>query len=296
LAFLPRGYHQSPHLPTGIVATLTIRIRIPDPARTVARWLVRSSVNRPVAAQSAAAELSHRVPAAVVAEIRWAFSAPRAWLSGVAVNLILALGWLFVQPVQRDGQPDWVVLVATYFSSFILADVTTTNMLGVDCIRVEKSLSDGTQVWRLLLVKNLALMVIVGLPTMVFAIVLTLWMETPGRLLMTVPDVAVPLLCWLGVGNVISVLFAVGYEPLIRRWRQRRQIRRTVRWLTHLALPYALFYLADPIYGLPQVIVWTVLPSALGPALRPGAGRSVIHIGFAVAVWLGGWLVSCVIN
>ena len=70
----------------------------------------------------------------MVAEIRWAFAAPRAWLSGVAVNLTLALAWLVVQPVQHDGQRDWVVLIATYFSSFILADVTTTNMLGVDRI------------------------------------------------------------------------------------------------------------------------------------------------------------------
>ena len=229
-----------------MVATLTIRIRIPGRARALARWLVRSSVIRPVAAQSAAVELRQPIPAAVVAEIRWAFAAPRAWLSGVAVNLTLALAWLVVQPVQHDGQRDWVVLIATYFSSFILADVTTTNMLGVDRIRVEKSLSDGTRLWRLLLVKNMTLVVIVGVPTMLLAIVLTLWMETPGRLRVTVPDVAVPLLCWLGVGNIILVLFAVGYEPLIRRWRQRRQVCRTARWLTHLALPYALFYLADP--------------------------------------------------
>ena len=102
-----------------------------------------------------------------------------------------------MQPVQRDGQRDWVVLVATYFSSFILADVTTTNMLGVDRIRVEKSLSDGTRIWRLLFVKNLALMVIVGLPTMLFAIVLTLCLETPGRLLMMLPM----LLCHCFVGS-----------------------------------------------------------------------------------------------
>jgi hypothetical protein len=249
---------------------------------------IRSSANRPVTAERAAAEFRRGLPTAVIAEVRWAFTAPRAWLSGVTVNLVLALAWLGIQPVQHEGHRDWVMLVATYFASFILADVTTTNMLGVDNIRVAKSVGDGTRVWRLLLVKNLALVLIVGLPTMLLAIVLTLWMETPGRLLTTVPDVAVPLLSWLGVGNVISVLLAVGYEPLIRRWRQRRQLRRTVRWLIHLALPYALFYLADPIYGLPQVIVWQVLPAALGPTLGPAAGGGLVHIGFAVAVWLTG--------
>lgn len=56
----------------------------------------------------------------------------------------------------------------------------------------------------------------------------------------------------------------------------------------HLALPYALYYVADPVYGLPQVVVWSVLPATLGPTQGPGAGRSLIHIGFAAAMWLIG--------
>jgi hypothetical protein len=271
---------------------VTIDIGLRGTSVAVLRSLVRSSVNRPVAATRAARELRRGLGAAVLAEIRWAFSPPRAWLSGVAVNLALSLAWLLVQPVEHEGGRDWVVLVAGYFSSFILADVTTTNMLGVDHIRVEKSLRDGVSIRRLLLVKNLALAVIVGVPTMALAIALTLWMETPARLVMTIPDVAVPILCWLGVGNLVSALFPVTYEPLIRRWRQRRQVRRTLGWLLHLALPYALYYLADPVYGLPRVIVWTVLPAALGNTLGPGAGYSVIHIGFAAAVWLGGWALA----
>ncbi len=138
-----------------MVATLTIPFRFAGSPRALVRSLVRSSVNRPVAARRAAAELRRGLCAAVGAEVRWAFTAPRAWLSGVAVNLVLSMAWLVVQPVQHERHRDWVVLVATYFSSFILADVTTTNMLGVDSVRVEKSLHDGTPLRRLLLVKNL---------------------------------------------------------------------------------------------------------------------------------------------
>lgn len=260
-------------------------IPLPRQLRTALRSVVRSSANRPVAAKEAAEDLRLGLWAATVAEIRWAFSPPRAWLSGVAVNLVLSLAWLLIQPVHHEGHRDWVVLVGTYFSSFILADVTTTNMLGVDNIRVQKSLCDGVPLWRLLVVKNLALVVMVGLPTTVLAAVLTLWLESPGRLAVTVPDVAVPLLSWLGVGNLISVLLPVGYEPLIRRWRQRRQLRRTILWLIHLALPYALFYLADPVYGLPEALFWRHLPVVLGP-LGPEGGRSMVHIGFALLVWL----------
>jgi hypothetical protein len=270
------------------VAALTIAIRFPGPARAFVRSVVRSSVTRPVAAVRAAEELRHGLRTAVVAEIRWALTAPRAWLSGVAVNFVLSLAWLTFEPIEHEGQRDWVTLVAMYFSSFILADVTTTNMLGVDNLRVQKGLSDGTPLRRLIIIKNLALAVIVGLPTMLLAVALTLYIETPDRLLTTVPDVAVPILCWLGVGNLVSVVLAVRYEPLIRRWRQRRELRRTLRWCMHLALPYALYYVADPVYGLPQVVVWSVLPATLGPTLGPGAGRSLIHIGFAAAVWLIG--------
>jgi hypothetical protein len=51
----------------------------------------------------------------VAAEIRWAFAPPRAWLSGVAVNLALSLAWLLVEPVHAEEHRDWVILVGTYF-------------------------------------------------------------------------------------------------------------------------------------------------------------------------------------
>ena len=134
-----------------------------------------------------------------------------------------------------------MILVSTYFSSFILADVTTTNLLGAHHYRVGKGLSDGVPLRRILVIKDLALIVIVGLPTIAAAIALTLWLETPRRLGVTIPTVAVPIVSWLGVGNLISVLHPVSAEPLIRRWRQRRDHRRS-GWILALTLPYALYY------------------------------------------------------
>jgi len=257
-------------------------------ARAALRRVVRSSLPRPSAAVSAAEELRQRgVWAAVGAEIRWAFTPPRAWLSGVAVNLALSLAWLLVQPLHAERHRDWVVLVGTYFSSFILADVTTTNVLGVDNVRVVKALRDGAPLWRILLAKNTALLVIVGLPTLIAAVVLTLATEPAARLWVTIPDVALPILSWLGVGNLVSVVFPVSYEPLVRRWRQRADLRRTLGWLAHLALPYGLFYLADPIYGAPRAFLWHDLPAVLGPALGPAA-RSLSHVVAGLVIWLAG--------
>ncbi len=239
------------------------------------------------AAENAAAALQLDWWAAVVAEIRWAFTPPRVWLSGVGANLVLALVWLFVDPLHLHRHQDWVILVGTYFSSFILADVTTTNLLGVDHIRVGKALRDGVPLWRVLLVKNLALLVIVGLPTLAVAMAMTLWMETPARLMVTVPNVAVPILSWVGLGNLMSVLLPVASEPLVDRWRQRRQLRLTIAWMASLALPYALFYLADPIDGLPHKLLWREVPAAVGPILGHHS-RSFVHVGIALAVWIAG--------
>jgi hypothetical protein len=147
-------------------------------------------------------------------------------------NLVLALVWLLVQSLHLPRHHDWVI--GTYFSSFILADVTTTTLLGTDHIRARKALHDEVPLWRVLLVKNLALVVIVGLPTLAAATAMTLWLETPARLVVTIPNVAVPIVSWVGVGNLVSVLFPVGDEPLIHRWEQRRDRRATIRWIAHL--------------------------------------------------------------
>jgi hypothetical protein len=269
---------------------------------TALRALVRASAPRPTAAKRAAKDFEQPLLPAVRAEIRWAFHPPRTWLSGVVANLVLAAVWLLVQPLTaahghppsrhfHHNQLDWVVLVSTYFSSFVLADVTTTNLLGGDHYRVEKGLSDGVPLWRMLLIKNLALLVIVGLPTLAVAVVLTVSKEGLPQLAMTIPNVAVPIVSWLGVGNVISVLHPVPAEPLIRRWRQRHNLRRTAGWLLAITLPYALYYVADPMGGFEHRMFWTQLPAAIGPVFGRDT-KSFVHLGMALLVWLGGTVVA----
>jgi hypothetical protein len=273
-----------------------------QPVRAALHAAVRASAPRPASAKRAAKDFNKSLWPAVRSEIHWAFRPPRTWMSGVAANLLLAAAWLLVQPLTSHGHAtrhyhhqhlDWVVLVGTYFSSFILADVTTTNLLGGDHYRVVKGLSDGAPLWRVLLIKNLALIMLVGLPTMAVAIALTLWLETPARLAVTVPDVAVPILTWLGVGNLISVLHPVAAEPLIRRWRQRRDLRRVSGWLFVVTLPYALYYVADPMGGVEHRVLWTQLPAAIGPVLGRDT-KGLVHLGIAATVWIVGTVAAAV--
>ncbi|HTY31050.1 hypothetical protein [Mycobacterium sp.] len=252
------------------------------------RAAVRAAAPRPAAARRAARDLQQDLWRAVGAEIRWAFTPPRTWLMGVLANIVFAATWLLVQPLTTGRHhSDWVILIGTYFSSWVLADVTTTNLLGADHYRVRQALSDGVPFWRLLLIKNLALLTIVGLPTLVAAMALTLWLETPARLGITIPTVAVPIMSWLGVGNLISVLHPVSVEPLIRRWRRRGDRRRTTGWVLALTLPYALYYVADPMNGVEHRVLWTQVPKLIWPVFGRDT-KSFVHLAIASGVYIGG--------
>lgn len=263
--------------------------------RAALRAAARASAPRPAAARRAATDFEIRsLGAAVRAEIRWAFTPPRTWLMGVVANVIIAAAWLLVQPLTVGRHhTDWVILVGTYFSSWVLADVTTTNLLGADHYRVLAGLSAGVPFWRILLIKNLALLAIVGLPTLVAAMALTLWLETPGRLAITIPTVAVPILSWLGLGNAVSALHPVSVQPLTRRWRQRDDRRSTVTWLAALTLPYALYYLADPMNGVEHRVLWKQVPALIWPVFGRDT-KSLVHLAIAVAVWILGTLAAVV--
>jgi hypothetical protein len=253
--------------------------------RTTLLAAVRASAPRPAAARRAAKSFERSLAPAVCAEIRWAFTPPRTWLMGVVANVVFAAGWLVVQPLGGGRYHDWAVLVGVYFSSWVLADVTTTNMLGADHYRVRQALANGVPIWRILVIKNLALLAIVGLPTLASAMVLTLWLETPGRLAITIPTVAVPVVSWLGVGNLFSVVHPVGVEPLVRRWRQRHDRHRTGGWVLALTLPYALYYVADPMGGVEHRVLWQKLPALIWPIFGRDT-KSFVHLATASGVWV----------
>ena len=172
----------------------------------------------------------------------------------MAANLVLSLVWLIWVPLRGAPHRDWAIVVGTYFAIFILADVTTTNVLGADAVRVRLALLRDVALRRILLVKNLTLVVIVGLPTLIATAAVTLASEADYRLVVTLPGVAFPILTWLGVGNLVSVVLPVAAVPLRERWRRRRQLWPTTRWLLHLGLPYALLLLVGPVSRLPTLL------------------------------------------
>ncbi|CAM3718454.1 hypothetical protein [Smaragdicoccus niigatensis] len=222
----------------------------------------------------------------VAGEITWSFRPPRRWLEGVVANVVLSIGWLVISPLTGHSHRDWVVLVGTYFATFVLADVTTTNVLGLDAERLSNRLREGEGIGGILLVKNLTLLVIVGIPTLLLTAGMTIAHESPDRLAVTLPLVCLPILAWMGVGNVVSVLLTVAPRSLKQRWAERRQLHATVPWLAHLALPYVLYYLIRPLDGEPRL-----LPRELMHQLSMG-GHALVTIGGGLAFWIAGTIAA----
>jgi hypothetical protein len=194
------------------------------------------------------------LPRAVARDVVWSFRAPRTWLAGVTANLLLATAWLAALPITGRHRGDWVVIFGSFYAEFILADVTTTNVLGPDQARVNRSIAEGHGVARILLIKNLALMIIVGVPILALTALFTIRSEGAYRLSLTLPGVAFPILTWLGVGDIVSVLLPVRTLPVRWRWRRRRDLRFNAVWAGHLALPYLLLYVVDPLMAVPGMI------------------------------------------
>ncbi|AYF73352.1 hypothetical protein D7D52_05155 [Nocardia yunnanensis] len=221
-------------------------------------------------------------------EVRWSFTPPALWLEGVAANVVLSGLFLLISPLtlHRHG---WVVMVGVYFATFVLADVTTTNVLGVDADQTRSSMAAGLPMHRILLVKNLALLIIVGAPTLLAtaAISMRTGAHPLQRTTVSVADVALPILAWLGIGNVVSTLLAVRPRALGRRWAERRQWRSTLPWVTHLALPYGLYYFVAPIDGQQRGVLGFHLGRGVSAVLR-----ATIHLGVGLTVWLLGTLLA----
>ena len=97
-------------------------------------------------------------------ELRWTFTLPMGWLQGVAFNAALAAGYLLFWPLVASEQYDIVSLFTVYFATFIMADVTTTNVFGHDIVRTVRALEAGRSFASLIAVKNAVQVIVVVIP------------------------------------------------------------------------------------------------------------------------------------
>lgn len=195
----------------------------------------------------------------LVDEYARTFTWPFGWLQGVGLNVLLAAIYLLVRPLAADDHYDVVTLFTVYFANFIMADVTTTNIFGHDFLRAQAASSNRSQFAQLLRNKNIVQAVVIMMPMTVITVVITWVVNGPAEVMLAIPAVLYPMLLWLGVGNILSVLYPVPAVGVKRRCAHYRQWRWHVPVFISYAIPwllYTLFALTDAPGQLNALIRW----------------------------------------
>jgi hypothetical protein len=151
----------------------------------------------------------------VSAEVRHiAFDRPRTILLRIAITLGIALGLVSFYHVMGWTHYDAGRLTLYLFSA-VVGSVVCTNALCFEAERVRRALSDGGRIWRILVTKNLAIATMVigaGLP-----VIAVLTATGEGNPISMIDQLLTMVFIWLGVGNVLSVVFPLRHEPISAR-------------------------------------------------------------------------------
>ena len=135
----------------------------------------------------------------------------------------------------------------------------------------------------MLLTKNLALMVIVGLPTLLLTAAATAGAST--RTAWCSPCPVSRCRSWPGSASATWCRCCFPSRPCRcgNAGRSAGRWNRRCRWLAHLGLPYALLYAVDPVGDTPRAIVRT-----LPRAWRTAEVRGLVILLLGVAIWAAG--------
>lgn len=142
-------------------------------------------------------------------ELKWTFTLPMTWLQGVLINLVLAGVYRLFWTLEANPKYDTVLLYTVYFATFIMADVTTTNIFGADLERTWRKLQQGESFRAILMRKNVIQFLVIILPFLLITYAWTEYLYVDAQLLRTIPGILYPMLLFLGIGNLISVLYVV---------------------------------------------------------------------------------------
>ena len=178
-------------------------------------------------------------------ELCWTFTWPMGWLQGVAFNGALAAFYLLFWPLASKGPGDVVLLFTTYFATFIMADVTTTNIFGHDIEHTVSALTNDRSLRDLLLMKNTIQVLLIIVPFTLITAGLSVYHRGWTDLVLAIPGILYPMLLWLGIGNLISVMYPAIPAPM--RWRATHikagQWRMHAPMLISYAIPYVLYFI-----------------------------------------------------
>jgi cytochrome b561 len=128
---------------------------------------------------------------------------------GISLSLVSVYhfsGWTRYDDVSR---------LSLYLFSAVVGSVVCTNALCFEAQRVRDAMGRGERLWQILVAKNLAMAVLVtvaALPVIGF-----LTVANEGNPIAMVDQLITMVFIWLGVGNVLSVLYPIRHEPVSAR-------------------------------------------------------------------------------
>ena len=182
--------------------------RVADDTRPAARHHVMTDVG--VRLRTLAARVGD--------EVRHTWTAtPRSVLLRLAITLGISLSLVVFYHFTGLTRYDDAGRLTLYLFSGVVGSVVCTNALCFQAQRVRAELGSGEPLWRILIAKNLAMVVMVtvaALPVVVF-----LTVADGGNPVALIDQLVTMVFIWLGVANVLSVVYPLRHEPVSARLR-----------------------------------------------------------------------------
>ncbi|MGE3284646.1 MAG: hypothetical protein AB7J32_00925 [Pseudonocardia sp.] len=203
----------------------------------------------------------------LLGEIRYVLARkPRTTVKSLAITLALGLLYLgYIRLFQWDEDRKWLPYLGLWVISVVMGGSVCINAMSFDAMRVRAALDTGERLWRLLVIKNLALLVIVAPIGFLLSALLAWRAGDLGAFVKACALVICFILLWLGVGNVLSIGLPTRDEPILRR----RESGSLKQFLIAFVASYAVGYLVN------LMLIWRVfaaraLTERLGSAWIPG--------------------------
>ena len=152
----------------------------------------------------------------IVDEVRHVIAdKPRAVLIRLLITLGISLSLVSFYHVSGWTRYDDVSRLTLYLFSAVVGSVVCTNALCFEAQRVRDAMTRGERIWQILVTKNLAmaaLITVAALPVIAF-----LTVANGGNPVAMIDQLITMVFIWLGVGNVLSVLYPIRHEPVSAR-------------------------------------------------------------------------------
>jgi len=139
---------------------------------------------------------------------------PRKILLRIVITV--ALGLALVAAYHLTGMKRYDLSGLTlYLFSVVVGSVVCTNSLCFEAERVRTALAGGQRVWRILVLQNIAMAILITIAGLPVIAALT-WMRAANPVAL-VDQLVTMVFIWLGIGNVLSVLYPLRHEPMAAR-------------------------------------------------------------------------------